>query len=307
VLRWSAMGLGAVMLPLAVVAAISTGLRVGQHGFTPARLWAIVFIAIVIACACLYLYALVRGRLGWAARLRPINIRLAIGICIVALVLATPLANFGAISTQSQLARLDSGEVGPADFDWQAMRFDFGPSGIAALQRLKAEAANPETRRLAQAALAAARRYDLQTPLQAQRERETPRNLRIIPAGAQVPDALLRMALRGSQCTGREMCALLYEPGANRAVLITTSECLDPRDRIELDGPNPSCEGSYAGAFYLHGTEWSIDPRPPLPEAQQQARRARIDAGIRQGRIELREVSRRQVFVDGEPIGGTFE
>ena len=49
VLRWGAIALGAAMLPLAIIAAISTGLRIIQYGVTPDRLWAVVFTA--VACA----------------------------------------------------------------------------------------------------------------------------------------------------------------------------------------------------------------------------------------------------------------
>ena len=52
-----------------------------------------------------------------------------------------PLVDFGAISTRDQLARLERGRVGPDQFDWAALAFDFGPSGRAALTRLAAAAA----------------------------------------------------------------------------------------------------------------------------------------------------------------------
>jgi hypothetical protein len=304
VLRWSAMALGAVMLPLAVVAAISTGLRVNQHGFTPDRLWAIVFIAIVLACACLYLYALVRGRLNWAERVRPANIRLAIGICIVALLLATPLANFGAISTRDQLARLESGAVGPQDFDWRAMRFDFGPSGVAALQRLKATAANPESRSLAQAALAAQNPWDLETAERAQQQRAAARNLRVIPAGTPIPDALRHEIARAWSCTGGQICSVLYESNANRAVLLV-SDC--PTGGASRAA---SCSMPETRTYYLSGNAWAGragDAGPVLTPEQRQARLAQMNAALRQGRVEVRDVTRHQVFVDGQPVGDAFE
>ena len=299
-LRWSAMGLGAVMLPLAAVAAISTGLRIQQHGFTPERLWAVTFIAILLACACLYLYALVRGRLGWAARVRPANIGLAIGICIVALVLATPLADFGAISTRSQLARLDSGAVSPQAFDWRAMRFDFGPSGVEALQRLKAEAADPETRRLASEATAAARRWDIASPEEVRQQAEAARNLRSLPAGTAVPDALRRALLRDRACAADETCLVLVEQ--DRAVLVTARAC--PPAMV-----GGACGNVETQAYYLSGTDWQADADPSRSPAQSQdqARRDRINAGFGRGAVEVRQVTRRQVFIGGEPVGDTFE
>jgi hypothetical protein len=148
-LRWAGMALGAVMLPLAIVAAISMGKRIGQYGFTPDRLWATVVVAVTVAAAGTYLFALIRGRFGWAAHVRRYNVAFAAGICLLALFLALPIVNFGAISTRDQLALLDSGKIAPDRFDWRAMRFDFGPSGVAALERLRDSGKSPAIKALA--------------------------------------------------------------------------------------------------------------------------------------------------------------
>ncbi|NWO81805.1 DUF4153 domain-containing protein, partial [Escherichia coli] len=76
-LRFGAMALGAVILPLAVLAAVATGLRVGQYGYTPERLWAIVFVGIALLYGLAYLGALILGRLQWTVRVRPANLTLA--------------------------------------------------------------------------------------------------------------------------------------------------------------------------------------------------------------------------------------
>ncbi len=47
----------------------------------------------------------------------------------MALFLALPILDFGAISARSQLARLESGKIKAEEFDWTAMAFDFGPEG----------------------------------------------------------------------------------------------------------------------------------------------------------------------------------
>jgi hypothetical protein len=295
VLRWSAMALGATMLPLAVVAAISTWLRIDQYGFTPERLWALVIIGIALACAALYLYALVRGRDAWARRVRPTNIRLAMGICAVALLLATPLADFGAISTRSQLARLESGTVPPQEFDWPAMRFDFGRSGVAALERLRAESSDPAVRRLAERALAADRRWDIPAPQQ--RGQAGRQNIRVLPAGMPVPDRL-REAIAGRRdCQGEPACLLLLDAGG-RAVLVAPRPCLEP------GGCDPMVD-----IYRLQGGEWVLGPPPPRREGGEpaRARDARLAAAIGQGRVEVRDVTRRQVFVGDEPVGEPFE
>src|SRR5690606_29825243 len=75
----------------------------------------------------------------------------------LAVLLALPVLDFGAISTRNQLARLESGEVSVDDFDYAALRSDFGEAGLRALRRM-ADGDNAEVAELAQAALAQTQR-----------------------------------------------------------------------------------------------------------------------------------------------------
>ncbi|WP_204336616.1 hypothetical protein, partial [Proteus mirabilis] len=68
-----------------------------------------------------YLGALILGRLQWTVRVRPANLTLAFLLCGLGLVLATPLISFNRISTDDQLARLESGKIGADKFDWKAL------------------------------------------------------------------------------------------------------------------------------------------------------------------------------------------
>ncbi|HEX8450035.1 MAG TPA: DUF4153 domain-containing protein, partial [Allosphingosinicella sp.] len=98
-LRYPAVALALVMSPLALVAAVSTGKRIGQYGLTPDRIWACVFVLAAAAFASAYLYALARRRSGWPEALRRANVQVASGLCLLALFLALPILDFGAIST----------------------------------------------------------------------------------------------------------------------------------------------------------------------------------------------------------------
>ena len=81
--------------------------------------------------------AMARGRVaGWSDALRDANMKLAAGACVLALVLAMPFWDFGAISTKNQLARLDRGAVTAEEFDFAALRCDFGAAGQGALAKL---------------------------------------------------------------------------------------------------------------------------------------------------------------------------
>ncbi len=153
VMRVAGWVLAAVILPLAVFAAVSMGLRIGQYGIAPERLWGLV--AIVVACVCgvAYWAALIRGRkVGWAGYLRKSTFHLGLVVCGLALILALPIFDFGAISTRDQVARLESRKVTPEQFDFTALRWDFGASGRRALERLS-KSGNAKVAELAQAAL----------------------------------------------------------------------------------------------------------------------------------------------------------
>ena len=306
-IRWAAAALAAVVLPLAIVAAISTGKRIAQHGFTPDRLWAAVFVAITVAGAAAYLFALIRGRAGWPDLLRNLNLRIAIGICLVALFLALPIISFGAISTRDQLARLESGRIAADKFDWAALRFDFGPSGRSALERL-ARSANPKIRENAGAVLAAKNRWDARTEIETYGS--APKALHVLPAGSPVPadlrDAVLGRPGRPGACTGEGECFLLWNPGQSVAVAIM--------DRCPQPGParDRACEfrrtvlGQENGRW-IRPADQSL-MKPGSPDRQQAAAALqRQRQALRRGEAEVREVTRRQLFIGGQPVEGAFE
>ncbi len=153
VMRIAGWMLAAVILPLAVFAAVSMGLRIGQYGIAPERLWGLVAIFVACVCGVGYWAALVRGRkAGWAGYLRSATFHLGLFVCGLALLLALPIFDFGAISTRNQVARLESGKVPVEQFDFTALRWDFGSPGRKALERLS-KSGNAKVAELAEAAL----------------------------------------------------------------------------------------------------------------------------------------------------------
>ncbi|TCU54592.1 uncharacterized protein DUF4153 [Novosphingobium sp. PhB57] len=75
-LRASVGALGVCMLPLALIAALSIGLRLHQYGLTPDRLWAVIFSGIACAYGLAYIVTLAHRRLGAAPYLRAANLHL---------------------------------------------------------------------------------------------------------------------------------------------------------------------------------------------------------------------------------------
>ncbi|MFZ9395260.1 MAG: DUF4153 domain-containing protein [Erythrobacter sp.] len=278
VLRLAGFVLALGILPLAIMAAISMGTRIDQHGLSPERLWALIAIAVAVAYGVGYFAAALRGRReGWRGFVRQANLHLAVLTCGIAFILALPVFNFGAISASNQLARLESGAVSAQDFDYAALRWDFGDAGRKALAKL-AKDENPEVAKLAAEAQAqeqpSYRGFGPSTPSQ-----------RLANLRLQIADQALR-----EQVTER--------------VRIETWRCELPCVAIEL-GRNAAGQQRVAMVQGEMVEELVFDPEgaPPAPSIPP----ASPPAVTRESKVELRSWTGRRIYVDGEPVGQPFE
>jgi len=273
VLRYAALALCLAILPLTVFAAVSMGARISQHGLSPERLWGLV--AIVVACAfgLAYLVAVVRGhKPEWKARVRDANLHLAAATCVVALILALPIVDFGSISAKNQLARLESGEVSAKDFDYAALRWDFGDAGRKALGTL-AKSGNGTVSELAQTSLAEKERsyrYD-----KVSNRTRTDFALRVQPE-----DPALRQLVLDYLVTNpyncEESCVAIElgrDPDGKRDVAIVNGAGYD-RVFLPIEMPRVASE------------RYSV-PAKFGPASK----------------VEIRIVDQRYIFVDGKPVG----
>jgi len=245
--------------------------------------------------ALAYFVSLVRGRVRWAEHVRRSNFLLALGICAFALLLATPLVDFGAISTRDQVARLESGKVSPEEFDWAALRFDFGPSGERALQRLSRHS-SPPVRAFAAKALQSKERWGLDEEVTANRRANALRqSVRVMPAQVETPEPL-RQALARSICSAGD-CTLFWQPGQSDAVAVGFGcrGCLASVTHFRLS-PTGGWEGRSVDSSPLP------HPAPDETSAVAEAQRGAVSSG----RVEVKEVVRRQVFIDGKPVAAPF-
>lgn len=131
----------ALLLPLVTgLAAWSISLRVFAYGWTPDRVLAACVGAVLLAYGVLYALAILR-RQGWEARIRRINVGLAVVTIAISAALLTPVLNADRIAANSQLARFLEGRL-PLDQVplWQ-MEHDWGRAGQAAIAELEN---NPE-------------------------------------------------------------------------------------------------------------------------------------------------------------------
>ncbi len=284
VLRWSALALSLVVLPLAGIAMTALMLRVGQYGWSPDRLWAVVCAGVAIAFGLAGWWSVWRGRGGFAPVVRTVQTRLALGGCGVALLLALPIIDFGAISARDQVARLRSGATAPGEFDWAAMAFDFGPEGRAALGRIVGN--GPEGQRTkAREALAADGRWEL-TEYAVNVERAELRDekplvdrLRVLPVGRTLPaEAMAEIdtldACRRGQCV---------------AVWID-------EDRIAVMGQEFA--GQWANTRFVQR-----DSRGEWSERNRRRGAAEVEFGdLATARIEVKERVQRVITVNGREV-----
>ncbi|MES2096206.1 MAG: DUF4153 domain-containing protein [Pseudomonadota bacterium] len=292
ILRGGAMALGVAMLPLAIVAAIATGLRIQQYGFTPDRLWALVFVILTTAYGMVYFVALIRKRQNWAVQVRPDNIRLAFATLALALLMATPLVGFNAISTNSQVARLTSGKVSVDKFDWAALAFDFGEPGRRALASLS-RSANSAIAAKAKGTQKADSRWDIAgVDTMGDGAAALAKRVRILPHAVALPEGLLLSFQTGATDTGTAV--LWYEPGASSAVLVS-SNCDKCAPQVSLARRDAKGEWQQDRNAADLGRSRGVEENKALS-----------DLLAKQG-FQLRPVQRRQVFIGDQPVGDPFE
>jgi len=276
VLRGSALVLTLAVFPLTVFAAISLGTRIAQHGLSPERLWGLVAIAVATAYGFAWLVAVVRGWKGgeWRRRLRSANLHLAVLISVVALFLALPILDFGAISASNQLARLERGKVSAKNFDYEALRWDFGAAGRKALAQLEASG-NKQVADLAR--------------LAASQTERTWRGYRDAPF-ADAEQINVRLQPENSALRARVVDYLR----------VNRWQCGDYCVAIDL---GPAAGGARDIALVMGGSYQRI--RLPASGADVQAPQVTPAAVplTPKSKVEIRSLERRYITIDGKPVG----
>jgi hypothetical protein len=288
VMRGSAAILAVAVLPLAGLAAIAMALRIEQYGWTPSRLWGVVAVGVALAYGAAGLLAVVRGRGAFAAGLRDAQEKLAVAVMALAFFLALPILDFGAISARDQLARLNSGAVKAKDFDWAAMAYDFGPSGRRALERM-AKGDDAELAKMASNALNSDSRFAASEQVRRAQVANIKDRLQIVPKGTPLPQGLHDMISQTYVCGTAAACAAVQISPQAWAVLV----------QAEQGGP------IVTRWFAMHGQGWQElgSPEELQPSA---ADSDGEKANVRNAKLEVREVTRRQIFIDGQPSSGVF-
>lgn len=286
IMRWAGLVLALGILPLTLLAAISMGTRVSQYGLSPERLWALVAIGVACAYGLAYLVAVARGRLAaWREKIRGANLNLAVGSSVFALFLALPILDFGGISASNQIGRLERGKITVEEFDFTALRWDFGEAGTKALARM-AEGSDTEIAKLAK---------------EAQEQDSRPwrwgtvesRTDRLANLHTEVTDPALREALdrliRNEPWRCEQPCFVLdlglWPDGTPHLAMVQNQSI----EHLRLS------ENGNLGVTYDSGRTASAALEVPSAGAKASSK------------VEVRPFEGRQVYVDGKPVGQPFE
>ncbi|MBX7502084.1 DUF4153 domain-containing protein [Qipengyuania sp. YG27] len=291
VMRWAALALALAIFPLALLAAISTGTRIAQYGLSPERIWGVIAVAVAVAYGVAYFVAPIRGRMaGWMARVRGANMHLAVGTCVLAFLLALPLFDFGAVSTRNQVERLESGKVAVEEFDFDALRWDFGDAGRRALAQL-ARSKDAEVAKLAKEAQERQNR-----PNRWQADDSYKRQARLANLRADIPAGSLRDAVEAEVRDNAWICnkpcvALDLGPSDEGGHTIAFVESGQVSKRVLAAPPVRREEGdSFSVAVQMPE---GVDPDPPPQSAD--------------STVEIRDWTGRRIYIDGQPAGEPFE
>ena len=119
----------AVLPVLSALALVGILIRVSQYGWTVSRCWAVTFAAILFLFSLGYVWGVIRHLAEWPRVTAPVNVSVACMVLAVLILQNTPLLDFRAISAKSQLARVESGEIEAAQFDFLYARRELARPG----------------------------------------------------------------------------------------------------------------------------------------------------------------------------------
>jgi hypothetical protein len=183
------------------------------------------------------------------------------------------------------MARFAGGKIPANEFDWQAMAFEFGPAGRKRLREI-ARSGPPDQRKLAIAALTSKNRYAVVEDVEKAESATTlDTRLRVVPEGAAIPPELRNSIAATRYCrVGACVVTLVDDRRAIIAGPLMKGETLQSAV-IERDD-----KGAWSQDFGVH-TLAKPPFRPNLVTAP----------------VEVRKVERRQLFIDGKPVGEVLE
>lgn len=212
------------LLPVyAGLCAYALGLRVGQYGWSGERVWAALLVFVFGLYGLGYAAVALRQRTAWMAGVAQVNTAAALIVAVLLAATATPLLNPDRIGVASQLARLLSGKVDAASFDYQYLRFATGRLGTEALDLLAKLDGHPQAQVIREKALAAQRQehkyWHPESAPAAWTADEVKARLHFHPATTQVDEAFFPIFARQANSTPATLYCLRQKTVCEVAVL----------------------------------------------------------------------------------------
>ncbi|TDX28542.1 DUF4153 domain-containing protein [Rhodovulum visakhapatnamense] len=303
---WSARLLALLLPFLAGLAGIAIAMRLRQYGATPDRLLAAALAVLAMGYGLGHAGAVLRAP-GWAARVRRVNVGMALAAAALAAALLTPVFDPQRISAANQLARYDSGRVAADGLDLWTLGHDWGRAGRAALDRLAERAGgDPKLAEQLAALDAAETRADFELARRgadsAADRAALARTLPVRPAGAALPEGFLS-SLRSWELQQIGKACKARTPQGNPACVALLADLSQdrPGDEIVILAQGPG-EGPLLRAYFADGDSFSMrSPDYVGGDDLYRDAAAAIDA-LLAGRYDLRPMRLNAVEVEGRTL-----
>lgn len=128
---------GVLTLPvLAALSCYGLVLRIEQYGLTVERIYGVVVWLTLTLFSLGYAWGVIRRRDNWTITLTRVNGVMGLMLVGVLLLLASPILDPRKLALNSQLARLEAGDIAVADFDMRYVRLHLARPGYMAYQEL---------------------------------------------------------------------------------------------------------------------------------------------------------------------------
>lgn len=114
-------------------------LRLEEYGWTVIRGWAFIVWLVLTLFSVGYVIGIARKRDEWTQDLAKVNTGMGLVVMVLMLLLNSPLMDLRKLSLNSQLNRLESGELQIEDFDFWYVKQSLGRPGYLFMEEKKAE------------------------------------------------------------------------------------------------------------------------------------------------------------------------
>jgi hypothetical protein len=203
-----------LLVLIAAIALYAVAVRVGDHGLTVQRVWALLVAVLALAYSLGYTAAAISGRQGstWLPRVGAVNVTIALASVVVLTLMLTPLLAPARLAAASQQARILEDPSRAVEEDYRVLRFESGEYGRRRLARLATLEDHPEAERIREAATGMLTRQERWPPGRMTTDPEA-LALEAAPSGTPIDDSL-RAAIAALQhhgpCSDLRPCVVLF-------------------------------------------------------------------------------------------------